>query len=129
MPNPFIDRYCWHIQEILDITAMKKVKHFFEGKKDFRFISNESENKNCVRNVSFVHIRRFKRFVIINIRSNGFLRGMVRNIVGTLVAFGRNTLKINISDNIIRQRTELKSLKAPPKGLFLTKVNYFRGVK
>jgi len=127
--NPFFLRYSWHIKEHLDIQAMKNIKHLFEGEKDFGFVANEPEHKNCVRKVHFIRIKRIRGFVIINIRANGFLRGMVRNIVGILAAFGRNTLKINFSDNIIRSHTELKSLKAPPNGLFLTKVNYLRGCK
>ncbi len=127
--NPFFYRYSWYIKEDLDIKAMKSIKYLFEGKKDFGFVANEPGNKNCVRNVQFIRIKRIRGFVIINIRANGFLRGMVRNIVGILAAFGRNTLKINFSDNIIRSQTELKSLKAPPNGLFLTKVNYLRGCK
>ncbi len=127
--SPFFYRYSWHVKDFVDIEAIKRVKHHFEGERDFEFVSNEQPGKNCIRNVHFVRIKKIKGFVVINIRANGFLRGMVRNIVGILTAYGRNTLKINIGDNIILTQTELKSLKAPPNGLFLTKVNYFRGVK
>ncbi len=121
---PFFYRYSWHIRDSLDIDAMKNAKYLFEGEKDFQFVSNELQHKNCIRKVDFIRIKAYKNFIIINIRANGFLRGMVRNITGILVSFGRNTLKINDSDNIIRKGTELKSLKAPPNGLFLTKVGY-----
>jgi tRNA pseudouridine38-40 synthase len=108
---------------------MRSLKRYFEGVKDFSFIANEPKEKNCIRDVHFIHIRRFRSFVVMHIRANGFLRGMVRNIVGVLVSFSKNPLKIDTMSNIISQHKELKSFKAPAKGLFLSKVFYLRGVE
>ncbi len=126
-PNPFYYKYSWQISGLLDVALMKQVKHIFEGKKDYSFISNENSSKNCVRRVYFLHIKQFRGFLIFHIRSNGFLRGMVRNIVGSLVAFSTNSLKIDTFNNIIQEQAEVKSHKAPPNGLFLTKVYYKKG--
>lgn len=126
--SPFLCRYVWHIPHRIDIESMKRIKSVFEGVRDFELMANEPNGKNCVRHVHFLRIKRFKNFVIIHIRANGFLRGMVRNIVGNLVAFSRNTLKMGMSDNIIDTKAAIKSRKAPPNGLFLTKVGYKRGV-
>ncbi len=124
LENPFFYRYSWHIPYKLDIDLMKNVKHIFEGTKDFEFVANEDKEKNCTRNVHFLRIKKVGSFVIIHIRANGFLRGMVRNIVGSLVVSNKNTLKISDSENIIRFKREFKLFKAPPNGLFLTKVKY-----
>ncbi len=126
--SPFLCRYTWHIPYKVDVESMRRIKSFFEGVKDFRLMANESDDKNCIRHVHFLRIKRFKNFVIIHIRANGFLRGMVRNIVGNLVAYSRNTLKMDMSDNIIGTKAAIKSRKACANGLFLTKVGYKRGV-
>ncbi len=103
---------------------MKTLSKYLIGKQDYSFLSNEQKDKNCVRRVEFLRIKRFKQFIIINMRSNGFLRGMVRNTVGILVAYSKNSLKINFIDNILSKDIKMKSLKAPSCGLFLTKVMY-----
>ncbi len=126
--SPFLFRYSWHIPDSLDIETMKKIKHSFEGERDFRFVANESDEKNCVRTVHFLRIKKFKSFIIVHIRANGFLRGMVRNIAGILVEVGRKRLKMDITGNIIEKQAEIKSLKAPPQGLFLSGVFYPKGV-
>ena len=129
LPTPFFYRYAWHILDVIDIDKMKRAKHVFEGKKDFYFTANEPKDKNCIRRVHFIHIKKIRGFIIVHIRADGFLRGMVRNIVGSLVAISKNILKIDTINNIIQQPAEIKSHKAPPNGLFLTKVHYQRSVK
>ncbi len=124
--NPFFMRYSWHVPYFLDIDLMKDKKQMFIGNRDFGFISNEPNDKNCVRDVHFLRIKRKGDFIVIHIRANGFLRGMVRNIVGYLVALSRNTLKMDTSKNIIQKQVEIKSFKAPPNGLFLSRVFYVR---
>ncbi len=126
--SPFLRLYTWHIKEKLNLKRMRETANLFKGKKDYSFIANEPEEKNCIREVHFIHIGRRGKFVILHIRANGFLRGMVRNIVGVLVASATNRLKMSITGNIIGEQAGVKSLKAPPMGLFLSGVTYPKGV-
>ncbi len=125
-PNPFYTKYSWFIPFELDINRMLYLRKYFVGYRDFSLVSNEPKDKSCFRNVYFLRIKRFKGFIIIHIRANSYLRGMVRNIVGRLVAFSKIGLKMQTGDNIIQGILENASLKAPPRGLFLTKVIYRR---
>ncbi len=121
--DPFTYRYSWHIPYFLNIEKMCNIKHYFIGEQDYRFLANRPDTDNFVRNVHFLRIKKFRHFIIIHIRANGFLRGMVRNIVGLLSAYAKNGLKITDIKDIINGG-RLSNLKAPAKGLFLSNVNY-----
>ncbi|AEA33058.1 tRNA pseudouridine synthase A [Hippea maritima DSM 10411] len=121
---PFLCRYVWHVKFKLDVDAMRLASRLFVGYKDFSFVANEPEGKNCTREVYFLRIKRYREFVVFHIRAGGFLRGMVRNIVGLLVGYSANALQIDKSGNIIFSRGNLKSFKAPACGLFLRRVAY-----
>ncbi len=127
--DPFTYRYSWHIPYPLDVEKMHNIKHYFIGEQNYRYLANKADTDNFIRNVYFLRIRRFRHFIVINIRANGFLRGMVRNIVGLLAAYAKNRLKITDIEDIISGR-RLSNFKAPAKGLFLSNVNYsFKGLK
>jgi len=121
--DPFAHRYSWHIPYFLNVEKMHDIKHYFIGEQDYKYLANRPDTDSFVRNVHFLRIKKFRHFIIINIRANGFLRGMVRNIVGLLAAYAKNGLKItDIKDIISGER--ISNLKAPARGLFLSNVNY-----
>jgi tRNA pseudouridine38-40 synthase len=60
-----------------------------------------------------------------SIEADGFLRYMVRNIVGTLVAVGRDDIDASqFKEILLSQDRNQAAATAPPHGLFLVKVNY-----
>ncbi len=122
--SPFFVRYVWHLNAKLDIVKMKEFANIFVGRKDFSFVANEPAEKDCVREVYFFRIKKVRDFFIFHVRANGFLRGMVRNMVGLTVGYALNRLQKDLSDNIIFSAGNIKSFKAPAKGLFLRRVGY-----
>ncbi len=63
--------------------------------------------------------------LIYEIEANRFLHGMVRAIVGSLIALGKGTISTKELESIVLSgdRT-LVPLTAPAKGLFLEQVKY-----
>jgi tRNA pseudouridine38-40 synthase len=62
---------------------------------------------------------------VFHITANRFLRGMVRLIVGASIQVGRGQLSIEtVQTALDKQEPLIKSLSAPPQGLFLTDVKY-----
>ena len=121
---PFLKDYMWHVPLKLDVERIKEFLHGFVGKKDFSFVANEPKEKNCLREVYFFRVKRFRDFVVFHVRANGFLRGMVRNMVGLAVGYSLMRLQKDESGNIIFNVGNVKSFKAPAKGLFLRRVGY-----
>lgn len=122
--SPFIRNYVWHVKGELDFERVKKIAKMFVGRKDFSFVANEDKGKNCVREVYFFRVKRVRNFLIFHVRANGFLRGMVRNMVGLSIGAGLMHLQKDIGDNIIFEVGNVKSHKAPACGLFFRKAGY-----
>jgi len=63
--------------------------------------------------------------LVVEIQADGFLRFMVRNIVGTLVAVGRGRMPPDAVGGILTSRDRAQAgATAPPHGLFLVEVQY-----
>jgi len=126
--NVFDKKYIYQYNNILDIKEMKKAIKYFIGKQDFRSFTSldkAGKDKDCVREIFDIKIKRENEILLIAFRGNGFLRYMVRNIVGTLIEVGKG--KINPKDiiNILEAKDRSQSgPTAPPEGLYLKEVFY-----
>jgi len=125
--NPFEQLYSWHIAApSLDVTAMAQAAVHVEGRHDFAaFQGTGSSTATTERVVLSCTVRRRGPLVICEVRGEGFLRHMVRNIVGTLVEVGRGRRSPAwIADVVASRRREQAGRTAPATGLFLVSVDY-----
>ena len=82
-------RYTYHCPHTLDIEAMRAGGKGLIGTHDFAAWANGTEEtKTTVRRLIRCRVRPMGNFLMIQVEANAFLRGMVRNIVGTLVEVG-----------------------------------------
>ena len=119
-------RYAWHIQRPLDRAAMETAAACLVGKHDFKsFESSGSPRAHTVREVMEAAWRESDDHLEFDIRANGFLRGMVRNMVGTLVAVGMGQRPAASLPELIQAADRRRApAAAPPQGLFLVHVHY-----
>lgn len=126
-PSAINRLYQWHIRKPLDIDVMRNCCKSITGIFDFKsFESSGSSSSSSIREVFFSDITALGngRFVF-KICASGFLRYMVRNLVGTIVNAGFNKITIDEFVKIMEARDRTKAgTTAPPHGLFLKKVNY-----
>jgi len=120
-------QYAWHIFRPLDLDAMQSVRQAVIGRHDFKAFENTgSPRRYTVREVTQADWQRQDDgHLTFDITADGFLKFMVRNIVGTLVAVGLGRLRPEevaaIRDSGDRRRA---GATAPPHGLFLLQVHY-----
>jgi tRNA pseudouridine38-40 synthase len=122
-----IDRlYSWQVREPLDLKSMEKAAHFFIGKHDFAaFRASNCVAKTTVRRVDEVNIGVQENFIIIDVVGEGFLKYMVRVMVGTLVDVGRGRFAPEHVRWLIKNLDRKKAgVTAPACGLCLMKVFY-----
>jgi tRNA pseudouridine38-40 synthase len=106
---------------------MKACMDILLGRHDFTsFRSSGSTNINPVREMIRSELHRSEedllRFIF---EADGFLRHMVRNIVGTLIEVGQRRFSYDDFVRIFNARDRrLAGTKAPPQGLYLTMVKY-----
>ncbi len=125
--NLFLRHYSWHVHESLEITGMGECLSLLTGRHDFSsFKSAGSGNLNPVREMMRAEVSANEEGIVTFVfEADGFLRHMVRNIVGTVVDVGRGRRSIDEFREIFHSLDRKKAgIKAPPQGLFLTMVNY-----
>jgi tRNA pseudouridine38-40 synthase len=124
---PLEQRHCWHLSHPLDLESMVKAAAPLPGEHDFSaFQASGSGPGHAVRQVLNAAWRQGEggrlRF---SITANGFLRGMVRSLVGTMVEIGRGKRPPeDLSDLLASGDRRLAGPTAPAQGLFLVEVIY-----
>jgi tRNA pseudouridine38-40 synthase len=130
--SPFWLRYAHHESRPLDVGKMNDAARLFLGEHDWTaFSAARSDVENRVRTIkeftveSFWDARANATIIEFRISANGFLRYMVRSIVGTMLEVGRGEKDSDIIlTAIIGGNRELAGNTAPANGLTLLKVGY-----
>lgn len=125
--SPLIHRYAWTVFPALNVEAMRDGVIYFKGTHDFTsFSAADGRDGDKKRTVMNVEIFRIPGGVIeIEIEADGFLRHMVRTIVGTLVEVGKGKIEPPaVRDIMLARDRSLAGPTAPPQGLFLKEVKY-----
>lgn len=125
-PSAIHRNYSWFVPQILQLAPMRRCLKLVIGKHDFSsFQATGSSTKDSLREVYGAYLRKQNDLICLSIEANGFLRHMVRNVVGTLVDVG--TGKKAPSDFVVILASKNRALggaTAPPQGLFLREVRY-----
>lgn len=89
------------------------------------FAKLHTDNKTNICHLTEAHWDTEGEEIVFTIRSNRFLRNMVRSVTGTLLDVGRGKLTLDGLHHIIEQRNRCAAgVSMPPQGLFLTRVEY-----
>ncbi|MBQ1691183.1 MAG: tRNA pseudouridine(38-40) synthase TruA [Erysipelotrichaceae bacterium] len=111
----------------LDVDLMKEGAKLFLGEHDFSSFNTSSlkEYPNQVRNITEFSITHKKDILKIRVTSSGFLRNMVRIMVGTLIDLGRGKKSLDdIKDMLEHPCKSTRRYNADPNGLYLVKIFY-----
>jgi tRNA pseudouridine38-40 synthase len=124
--DPFDRAFVWHLPEPLSLDAMARAAALFIGTHDFgAFRSVGSEVSTTVRTVRRSEWRNNAGLLTYEISGDGFLRHMVRAIVGTLVEVGRGWRQPDEIPALVTGAARAQAgATAPPHGLFLVCVDY-----
>jgi tRNA pseudouridine38-40 synthase len=125
--RPVFDRErVLHVRAHLNLAAMRRAARPLVGEHDFAaFTTHAEEAKSTVRRIEDVSIRRNGSRVLVDIIGSGFLYGMVRAIVGTLLEVGRGKLPPEALADILASCDRRRAgPTAPAHGLCLMSVRY-----
>jgi len=120
-------QYAWHIRHRLAVAAMQKAVGHIVGRHDFSsFEGTGSPRQNSVRRVIDAdwEVTEPDR-LLFRIEADGFLRHMVRNLVGTMVEVGLNRrTPMSMRTVLAAKDRHQAGATAPARGLFLMEVKY-----
>ncbi len=126
-PNLFLSTWSWHRYRLrLDERAMDAALQTLVGEHDFAAFQRAGSRRAHARTtMQEVSLERQKDLITVELQASGFLYGMVRLVMGQLVAVGEGSLSVAAFEH--RWRTQARSEvreAAPPQGLCLLRVGY-----
>lgn len=141
--DPFAARYAWHVPQPLDVPAMAAAVALLQGTHDFAaFQSTGTDVEGTVRTIGRASCELVAasdgappclalpgaRRLAIELSGDGFLRHMVRAVVGTLVEIGRGQRAAGDMARVLASRDRSTAgATAPAHGLCLVEVRYRAG--
>ncbi|MEQ9618270.1 MAG: tRNA pseudouridine(38-40) synthase TruA [Deltaproteobacteria bacterium] len=125
-PSALLRKRAWFIPYPLDTKLMNEAVLMLKGEHDFRaFALTGAEVKSTVRTVQDAAIEMQNGLLEFRIEANGFLKRMVRLIVGTLVQVGKQKITPVQFRDILAAGEKMRYVySAPPCGLYLKEVKY-----
>ncbi len=126
-PNLFLAPWSWHRHQVcLEERAMAAALRSLLGEHDFSaFQRAGSRRAHAITTVQEVALERQGDLLVVEIQASGFLYGMVRLIMGQLVAVGEGRLRLEAFEERWRRRAREEVREAaPPQGLCLLRVGY-----
>jgi tRNA pseudouridine38-40 synthase len=127
---PMLRLYTWHVPQPLDIALMQDAAAAIPGEHDFAaFQGSGSATHTTVRRLTAARWRSAADgSLVFDIAGDGFLRYMVRSLVGTLVDAGQRRRDPADLARLLADPDRARAGRtAPPEGLFLIKVEYDTG--
>jgi len=125
--NPFERAFAWHVFGPLDIPAMAEAARYVRGRHDFAaFQTVGGASGPTEREITLSGITsNDEGLILYEIEGDGFLRHMVRAIVGTLMEVGRGRKPPEWMRDVIASRDRAQAgSTAPAHGLFLVRIDY-----
>lgn len=108
----------------LDVAAMRAATAAFLGTHDFAALATR-ETRTTVRTVFLCDLREERGELRLHVAADGFLRSMVRTLVGTLLSVGKGALRADEVADVLRSRERRRAGRnVPPQGLYFVEAGY-----
>jgi len=124
--DPFMLGRAWWAGYKLNKNVMLECLKLFLGKHDFNaFMASGSEVKTTIRSMYDIRLSEEGVLIRISFTGDGFLKQMIRNIVGTVVDAGRGRFTVEDVKKILGSKDRRNAgITAPPYGLYLESISY-----
>ena len=124
--SPIDRNYIYQYNKKLDVNKMIEASTYLLGEHNFKaFTKTDITKEDYIRTIYKINIKEKDNIITFEFIGNGFLRYMVRNIVGTLISVGENKLNPKDIIHILKSEDRRNASKtANPEGLYLKDVKY-----
>lgn len=134
--SPLTDRFALYVPQRLSLEAMQAATALVVGEHDFATFGQPTQGESTVRRVLAAEWHSVTdslpplqdaqtRRLVLTVTANGFLRNMVRKLVGTFLAVGRGEWSTSdVAEALAARKRNRSAPPAPPHGLVLERVDY-----
>lgn len=124
--NTFLKDYEFEYNKKLNLLKMRRSCKYLIGCHDFRaFVKNPKEKANCIRTIKKIKIKKHGSIIEITFLGTGFLRHMIRNIIGVLIEIGSLNKEESFMKEVLDSKNKTINIKTVPgNGLYLWNVYY-----
>jgi tRNA pseudouridine38-40 synthase len=125
--SPLHEGLAWWLPGPLDLAALRQAASYLMGEQDFTAFRASGGRPGQARRrvLAAAWEGACGDLTVFTITANGFLRGMVRSLVGTMVQMGQGKRPPqDMLDLLHRGARHLAGPTAPPQGLYLVEVAY-----
>lgn len=115
-----------HYRLPLDLDLMQLAANHLLGRHDFTsFRAKDCQARTATRHLQHLNLQQHGPYVRIDVQADAFLKHMVRNLVGTLLAIGNASRPVTWMNEVLAAKNRaFAGVTAPPNGLFLVDVGY-----
>jgi len=122
--DPIKRNYEWFVNDF-DIDIFTSELNKIVGIHDFSSFTKTAEDREKIRKIIEVKIEKTDSHLYVSIIGKGFLRYMVRYLIGTLIEIARGKTELSIIDFINLKNPTKVEWKAPGGGLYLKEVIHY----
>jgi tRNA pseudouridine38-40 synthase len=127
-PFPFVQQYGWYISRPVDLNLLQEALLVFVGTHDFRSFCTGYDMQSTIRTINSIYVEydTYKQGYRIVVKGPGFLRYMIRRIVGACLAVASKdqfTCK-DLVDALQQKNPQQILPNSPAKGLLLYNIEY-----
>ncbi len=129
VPSPVGRQYAWRVSPHLEMEPMREAARLLVGRHDFAaFGRSPQPGGSTVRTIDMAALESRAGLIAVEVRGDAFLRGMLRNLVGALVAIGEGRLGLaDFAAAVAGGHRGASSWRlAPAHGLHQWRVDYER---
>lgn len=125
-PPPVLNKdFVWHVTSEIDLEKLKSDLEVLVGEHDFTsFRASGCGAKSPIKTILGFEILVDESLIVINVHGKGFLKQMVRNIIGTAIDLQLNNITISMNEILNSKDRTMAGRTAPARGLCLKEVIY-----
>lgn len=123
--DPTLRNYYLEYNKVINIKLLKEISKKLIGEHNFKAFTSDREESKCIRKIDYIKVEKEKNFVYIYIGAKGFLKYMVRNIIGLMLEINEGKKDIEVIEKLFKDKNRSDNAKKVDAcGLYLNKVEY-----
>ncbi len=123
--NPIEKNYVYQYNKKINVTLLKQAAKYLIGEHDFKTFTSDDTKVSYVRTIKKIRVIKSNNYVYIYIQANGFLRYMIRNIVGLFLEINESKKRVGGIEKLIKNKDrKTLGITAQAHGLYLNKIWY-----